>query len=62
MTLEEIKEGMLVKYIPGHAKGDRCHPDCEIGRVTSVNDVHAFVRYGPKLHSEATDPEDLVRL
>lgn len=62
MTLEEIKEGMLVKYIPMHAWGDRGHPDCEVGRVTSKNEHVAFVRYGPKLHSEATNPEDLVRL
>jgi len=61
VTLDEIREGMLVKYIPGHAQGDRSHPDCEVGRVTSKNDVHVFVRYGAKLHAEATDPDDLVR-
>jgi hypothetical protein len=62
VTLEEIREGMLVQYIPGHARGDRCHPDCEVGRVISKDEIHVLVSYGPNLYSEETDPGNLVRL
>jgi hypothetical protein len=61
MTLAEIRVGMRVLYVPGHAHGQRYHPDCEQGIVTSKNEVYVFVRYGGKNHSEATDPADLVK-
>lgn len=33
--------------------------EIEEGVITSFNRVSVFVRYGAKLHSEATSPEDL---
>jgi hypothetical protein len=60
MTLDEIHEGMQVLYIPPHAKGERTHPDCQQGIVTSKNTTHVFVRYGTDRHSNATLPALLV--
>ena len=59
MTLEQAKNnvGAWVIYKPF----DVCSDDQkEIGVITSVNDRYVFVRYGNKLHSEATNPEDLT--
>ena len=61
--------GTQVIYIPTHAEGNLCHPDCEEGFVTahaSVNTV--FVRYFYRgtdelrtiINSEATDMSYLV--
>jgi hypothetical protein len=60
MTLDECHEGMRVLYIPPHAQGERTHPDCQRGIVTSMNATHAFVRYGTDRHSNATVPAWLV--
>jgi hypothetical protein len=60
MTLDDLHEGMQVLYIPQHAQGERTHPDCQQGIVTSKSDTHAFVRYGTDRHSNATLPAFLV--
>ena len=46
MTLDECHEGMPVLYIPPHAQGERTHPDCQRGLVTSISATQVFVRYG----------------
>lgn len=58
-----------VIYIPNHAYGDRTHPDCEWGRVSSVNHKYVFVKFNKtvaKLGWEGTtsqgcDPTDLEK-
>jgi hypothetical protein len=60
MTLDDLHEGMRVLYIPHHAHGERTHPDCQRGIVTSKSATQAFVRYGSDHHSHATAPEVLV--
>lgn len=64
-----FKAGDEVTYIPGHAHGDRSHPDCEHGRVSSVGPTGlVFVKFQAKVNrygwdrspAEACDPEDLV--
>jgi len=60
MTLDDIHEGMRVLYIPHHAHGERTHPDCQRGIVTSTNATHVFVRYGTDRQSNATLPALLV--
>ena len=44
-----LKEGLSVRYIPTHAKGDIKHPDCEDGVVSSIverwDGGTVFVRY-----------------
>ncbi len=60
MTLDELHEGMRVLYIPPHAQGERTHPDCQRGIVTSTTATHAFVRYGTDRQSHATLPGLLV--
>jgi len=63
MNLEDFNVGDRVLYIPGHAHGDRHHPDCEVGVVTSKNDHFVFVRYNPlSINGVATDADDLVKL
>lgn len=52
--------GRYVIYVPGHARGDSTHRDCEHGYITSFNDHAVFVRYGRGSTSAATSREDLV--
>jgi hypothetical protein len=59
---ERYPDGLRVRYVPHHAHGDKNHPDCEDGIVSSCNAKYVFVRYGGRLSGIATDPEDLVRL
>lgn len=62
--LTEADKGKIVSYIPGHANGNRSHPDVEHGNISSWNDKVIFVRYVrrgiPQLTAAATSPEDLV--
>jgi hypothetical protein len=51
--------GRYVRYVPGHARGDLTHPDCEDGRITSFNDHCVFVNYGRGSTSAGTDRYDL---
>mgnify|MGYP001557950135 CR=1 FL=1 len=60
MKLEQAKVGMHVIYVPNHAHGDRLHPDCEHGVVTSKNDTYVFVKFKQwHEHGQACNPEDL---
>jgi len=60
MSDKEFKVGDKVIYVPRHAKGDKSHTDCEYGEITSMNDLYYFVRYGKRIHSQATDKGDLI--
>lgn len=68
MNLSEIKPGMRVAYIPGHADGDLLHPDVEHGTVSSVNHMYVFVRFDKQVSkfgwggttSQSCNPSDLV--
>jgi hypothetical protein len=41
-----ISPGSRVIYVSHHAHGDINHPDCEHGKVTSINDAGTvFVRF-----------------
>jgi len=65
-------KGKRVKYIPTHAEGNKKHPDCESGVVSSKNDKYIFVKYDNLMctmvtgdepyTAKATDPHDLVLL
>lgn len=57
----EIDIGRAVIYVPGHAKGDLGHQDCESGYITSFNDHSVFVSYGTHgiMTSEGTSRQDL---
>lgn len=64
--------GQRVRYIPGHAHGDRCHPDCEDGTVSSLgpDNANVRVRFDKQVGrlgwdgatAQACDPGDLVAL
>lgn len=62
MTTARFKPGDWVVYVPGHALGDKFHPDCERGTVTSIKEEAGlvFVRYAAELHAKATSPDDLI--
>jgi hypothetical protein len=63
MNFQDAKLGMKVLYIPGHAKGDKKHPDCERGIITGIGakaEDFVFVRYGDERHSKATSVSDLI--
>lgn len=51
--------GRHVIYVPGHAKGNLGHKDCERGFITSFNDHAVFVRYGMGSTSAGTSRQDL---
>lgn len=70
MNRLRLDRGMQIIYVPNHA-GDRTHPDCEIGFVTSVSHSGetVFCRYwdkhNPKLlrtkaNSEGTPHDNLI--
>lgn len=44
-AVANYKPGDRVIYIPNHANGDRAHPDCMRGTVSSTNDYFVFVRF-----------------
>lgn len=65
MNAADFKAGDRVLYIPGIARGDAHHPDCERGVVSSIGHSGiVFVRYYRnsvlKETPQATSPEDLV--
>jgi len=45
LKLSDFKSNDEVVYVPYHAEGDRAHPDCMWGRVSSINDHYVFVRF-----------------
>jgi len=68
MNTEDFKKGDTVIYVPTHADGDRNHPDCEHGFVTSTNETFVLCKFYDKhgrlrtiANSEACRPEDLVK-
>ena len=75
MNANDFKPGDMIRYIPRHAHGEKEHPDCEDGIVTSVGSSYVFCRFvcndsnGGKRYSgkwrtvansEACDPDDLI--
>lgn len=72
MKAEDFTYKMRVRYIPGVAHGDRNHPDCEDGTVSSNNGKYVFVKFDKQLAAFGGDWEaatsesccctDLVRL
>lgn len=61
LCVSDFQPGDRVLYVPNHAHGDKQHPDCERGVVSSTNEVNVFVRYGGRPNSQATFPGDLVK-
>jgi len=60
-TKDDFKPGQNVTYIPNHAYGDRKHPDCEHGKITSINEKYVFVKFNPySPGGQAVDPSNLV--
>jgi hypothetical protein len=65
----EFEKGDKIIYVPTHANGDKNHPDCELGYVTSVNkNGVVFCRFfypdgrlRTVANSEGCDPADLVK-
>jgi len=45
VSTKKFRPGQIVVYVPGHAKGDKNHPDCETGIVSSLNDTNVFVKF-----------------
>lgn len=44
--IDNFNPGDRVIYIPGHARGDRTHKDCEWGTVSSIGRANnVFVRF-----------------
>lgn len=76
MSAETFHVGQRVRYIPGHARGDRNHPACEDGIVRGFNpNGYPFVVYdnatrgklltlelAKKWTAACTHPSDLVAL
>ena len=50
-----------VTYVPGHAKGNAGHSDCERGVIIEVKDNGSIaVLYSASRTVQQTNPEDLV--
>lgn len=61
MSTATYRPGDAVTYIPHHAQGDRGHPDCEHGVVTSINSKGViFVRFGARQCSQGCKSDQLV--
>ncbi len=68
MNIDDALPGVRVCYIPTYAKGDKTHPDCEYGTVSTYNNVTVFVRFDKQVSalgwegttSQACSPESLV--
>ena len=68
--MRDFKHGDKVLYIPNHAHGDKTHPDCHKGVVSSVSARWVFVKYdchactmitGDEPYTaQATDRSDLI--
>ena len=58
-----FEPGMAVIYVPYHAEGNRSHPDCERGVITSINATTEtiFVRFGTSTNSQGCKADQLVR-
>lgn len=59
-----------VRYVPSHAHGDKNHPDCEDGLVSSIGGTNVFVKFHKSVNrygfenatAQACSPEDLIIL
>ena len=49
-----------VTYVPGHAKGNAGHTDCQQGVIISWNEDNVKVLYSKGRTIQATNPDDLV--
>ena len=49
-----------VTFVPGHAKGNAGHKDCEQGVIISIRETSVGVLYCKGRTVQATDPDDLV--
>ena len=49
-----------VTYVPGHAKGNASHKDCDQGVIISVQKKWVCVLYCSGRTVQPTDPADLV--
>jgi hypothetical protein len=59
--VSKFKPGDAVTYVPYHAHGNRAHPDCEHGIVTSLNAAGTiFVRFGTRTSSQGCTDDQLV--
>lgn len=66
----ERKTSKRVRYVPGHAHGDKHHPDCEDGIVSSIGSAFVFVKFQKSITrhgfdgatAQACSVEDLVIL
>lgn len=58
-----FEPGQKVIYVPYHAAGNRLHPDCEAGVISSINAQTGtiFVRFGQMVNSQGCKPDQLVR-
>lgn len=66
----EFRKGDRVTYTPTHTSGNKNHPDCRHGVVSSMHDGYIFVKYDNKVQkmvtgdepytSQATSRKDLV--
>lgn len=54
MDIDDFHKGQRVRYVPQHANGDRNHPDCEDGVVSSVGGDTVFVKYDLKTTIQGT--------
>lgn len=58
-TESKYQPGDLVKYVPYHAYGNGKHPDCEVGKVTSIGATGTvFVRF-TGCTSQGCNPDQL---
>jgi len=75
MESKDFTPGDLIRFIPMHANGNKEHPDCEDGIVTSVTCTTVFCRFvfnasfGKSAgrwrtiaNSEACHPKDLIKI
>lgn len=64
---KDFKPQQRVIYIPMHVDGDRSHPDCRWGTVSSINERCVFVKFDEQTSklgwdgttSQGCNPNDL---
>jgi len=58
-----MSPGDRVIYVPNHADGDRRHPDCEHGAITSIGEFtgYIFVLFDGDLRPKACYPHNIVK-
>jgi hypothetical protein len=58
-----FEPGNAVIYVPYHAGGNRYHPDCERGVITSINAETGtiFVRFGSMFNSQGCKADQLIK-